>query len=116
MVCFTAVTVIVTGMMTLSGGLVLASVTVPEYVPGATFDGSARIPIEVDANALTPPPAGVATSHAPPDVVAVTAEKFSEPPPTFDTERFCERAAAPCTKENVKEFGLTLRLAAPGAV
>src|SRR5579871_4305677 len=72
--------------------------------------------LDADANAFSAPLAGVAVSHDPPETVAAVAEKLSVPPPAFDTERFCERAAAPCTNENVKEAGSTLRLGAPGVV
>src|SRR6266699_3117161 len=72
--------------------------------------------IDVDANALTTPPLGVALSQEPPDMVEVTAVKWSEPPPAFDTESARVLAADFCTNEKVNEPGLTFRLGAPGAV
>ena len=78
--------------------------------------GSAVIVIGTDANALATPPLGEALSHVRPETVAVVALKFSAPPPAFETVSVCDRAAAPCTKEKIKELGFTLRLGAPGAV
>ena len=102
--------------VTLCAGLVLATVTTPEYAPAASPLGSAMMLIEAEAKALTVALDAEVFSQAPPELVEVEMLQSKDPPPIFEIDSAREFAAAPCTNEKTIEVGFKLRLGCPGAV